>query len=1029
MNKMSEEELFLFNKLHDRSVELNKSLNSRRIRGFKESRINKYTQSAHFVYELLQNADDAGATEACFYLFRNQLIFKHNGLRHFDITDDYEEDWFKPVGDINAIVSFEDSPKLSNDSPRENKIGKFGIGFKAVYQYTDVPEIYDDKFKFKIEETIIPSLLVHDHPLRKEGETLFVLPFKNLEKDYDSIRNRLINLSSPVLFLHHLNRVIWKDMDDENIEHVYSKSIEKTIPNKLKIHFRIEQEDNQEKTKRIFMFSRIISLGNAGNQRISVGYYINGNNNWLEINNRPRLFCFFQLGCTLGLPIIAHAPFLTTDNRDGLKPDSEFNDLLLNELARLAADALVLIRDYSEQTGRMYLNNNIFDIIPYNYVEHQYEENKPLHGESFNIQVFYNHYTKRVLGEKLILGEDRMYHAPIELLMANESLRSLVSKKQLAILMGGIDKAFIRNFKFGNQLNYVEHGLGIGAFTNEDFANSLSEEFMQHQDKRWIQELYEYIKKENLFQLFSDKPIVPVQDGSWTYAKKNGEQNVYLPFEYDKINSDKKPFKYVALDYLNERRDFFEKLGLKVPGITDYIQKELVPNYLKALDEGQEDKALYYLKQIINKWNKISFGGEDVSWTDYWTTKGFLKQTLLLKVKDDNQYCQCDSLLVVTDQGLLDYYSTVGAVQLLDIDYYHRKLHDIGKQEILSFITRIGLEENASIIFLSKTLERGRNGGLKHVRNYQLKFWEECCITKESSSLIWKELINSKKNDYESVFMRYWKYDSASSGAKCNEDGFSDLYTQLIDTAWIYVDEETHVRPTDILPDDFHRLGYNEDRSIEIILGLGLEAQRKKDEEEELQRRQQEINEREEHERVLEAARNEERDRTFSLFDDGQSLLDGTFQESPNRRRNVRKMIKYIGVRLCQYLFRGEDWESSENEELYDFKYKDSFIAVSAVNVSIKENGSPIYLTIAQHHFMKSCGHNQFHIIRVSLQDLGIDFESNIRNLYGEDADIDTDEQLRKACDRLVAQYWSSASVEDFKRACPEYSISIHKEM
>ena len=45
-----------------------------------------YPDRAHFIYELLQNAEDTGATEVNFFLNDNALFFEHNG-RSFDKED------------------------------------------------------------------------------------------------------------------------------------------------------------------------------------------------------------------------------------------------------------------------------------------------------------------------------------------------------------------------------------------------------------------------------------------------------------------------------------------------------------------------------------------------------------------------------------------------------------------------------------------------------------------------------------------------------------------------------------------------------------------------------------------------------------------------------------------------------------------------------------------------------------------------------------------------------------------------------
>ena len=53
------------------------------MQGVKNSIAEKYSDQAHFIYELLQNADDAKATSARFVLSEDKLVFAHNGTRRF----------------------------------------------------------------------------------------------------------------------------------------------------------------------------------------------------------------------------------------------------------------------------------------------------------------------------------------------------------------------------------------------------------------------------------------------------------------------------------------------------------------------------------------------------------------------------------------------------------------------------------------------------------------------------------------------------------------------------------------------------------------------------------------------------------------------------------------------------------------------------------------------------------------------------------------------------------------------------------
>ncbi len=176
-------------------------LEKQSMRGVKLRVIEKYSDSAHFIYELLQNADDVKATKARFVLTESGILFAHNGTIHFSVTahDNEEIDTQNQrLGHLNAITS------IGNSNKYEAQIGKFGVGFKAVFQYSSTPEIYDPPFFFRIERFIVPILLPSDHPDRQPDETLFYFPFDNRAMNkrifaitaLDLLRRKLMQLTA-----------------------------------------------------------------------------------------------------------------------------------------------------------------------------------------------------------------------------------------------------------------------------------------------------------------------------------------------------------------------------------------------------------------------------------------------------------------------------------------------------------------------------------------------------------------------------------------------------------------------------------------------------------------------------------------------------------------------------------------------------------------------------------------------------------------------------------------------------------------
>ncbi len=139
-----------------------------------------YPDRAHFIYELLQNAEDANATDVVFSLTDEGLAFEHNG-RPFDQKD------------IRAITGIGFSTK-ANDI---EKIGRFGIGFKAVFLYTASPRIWSPTYAFEISNMVLPSELPSEPALGQR--TRFEFPFNSDKKSrslaFSEVRDGLEEIS------------------------------------------------------------------------------------------------------------------------------------------------------------------------------------------------------------------------------------------------------------------------------------------------------------------------------------------------------------------------------------------------------------------------------------------------------------------------------------------------------------------------------------------------------------------------------------------------------------------------------------------------------------------------------------------------------------------------------------------------------------------------------------------------------------------------------------------------------------------
>lgn len=539
MAKLTQTQKRLFEELHNSRSEDFKTFNKKSYRGVWSSIIDKYPESAHFVYELLQNADDAEATEVYITLKRDVMLFKHNGTKHFDIT---KED-AKKVGDINSITGIGDSSKVDT----QNKIGKFGVGFKAVFQYTDTPEIYDDYFKFKIENYIVPTLLTQDHPDRKEGETLFVFPFKDGNKSYQEIVRRLEKLQNPILFLRNLQRIVLRTERKKGIidnEIVYTKeildSIEYEDDNVTLEHYRLQESG---KVSEIILFSENVSItdedGNDTKHLINVGFYYDPQKKALITDTTQNIFCFFPTKETFKTCFVSHAPFLLTDNRQNLKPSENLNKDLVRLLAELAAKALIYLRDYKIKDGNLLINENITEIIP-SYTTDYWSSLDELFEQPIQ-----DAFEEILNSERLLLSRNGKYLSVNEAYIGSpRELVDLLNKKQLMSLRKDfyededVDGPFdIRNIDFlkwelaqniSKQKNDVYDN--ISEYSSEDFANDIDANFMGQQELKWVTKMYTFLRtaapklwkitekspsRQSCNLPFRMAPIIKTQKGEW----------------------------------------------------------------------------------------------------------------------------------------------------------------------------------------------------------------------------------------------------------------------------------------------------------------------------------------------------------------------------------------------------------------------------------------------------------------------------------------------------------------------------------
>lgn len=821
--KLTKKEIKLFNALHDDQVEDAKTFSKPKYAMYWASIVDKYKEKAHFVYELLQNADDAQATQVEFQLENDRLIFRHNGTIGFSVTADDDK---KGKGHINAITGIGWSTK---DKDTE-KIGKFGVGFKAVFQYTKEPRIYDDKFWFKIEDYIVPAWLNEDFPGRREGETVFVFPFTNPKTAFADVSRRLLTLNNPILFLRHLQKVTINIRNKEQIS--YSKEIvEHEVLNG--ISHELMNVDNNHEILSIHMFTKSINLnykGQKSTQNISVGYLLNKDGE-IEYRGNFKVFCFFPTEEDFDLRCLVHAPFLLVDSRQSIKDDN-INTLLKSKLAELASEALLILRDYGIKHKHLLINENIFHMIP--SIKRQYG----IYGTEEMDDPFRECYLNVIRDENLLLSRESEYISCEEALICQPlSLMSIISDKQLNQLYQGYDEEFgdepherhflvesIQRIYNQNYVSSVLEDLEVDTFTGSDLASLITQSFMDNQGFKWAKRLYSHLRNEErrLFKRTNTKaklsetpfclsPIILTTDDTWVAPyRKDGVHNVYLP-----LKAAAEGYTFVSSKYVkdNELRLFLDDLGIKAPDAWDYIQSVVLKGY--DADNISQDKLRNDFVIVYDYINNLK--GEE--------RKG------KLSVISNNFYVYCGNEKAARPAYTydnIDWLKTYlgDTVNYIDTSFYKDFIDGHSLPDFQNFIHELGvkqgpeveIQKNCWLTYADKQRFGIENYSTATVVDYELtgfKEWKK--IDLNTSKTLWTWLVENyplieshKEAECSYQYYRWYKKTAQASF-------LIDLKTK----AWVFNAKGQLLPISKVHLEDLEAMGYLID--VRLIKLLGIE--------------------------------------------------------------------------------------------------------------------------------------------------------------------------------------------------------------
>ena len=545
-----------------------------------------YSDRAHFIFELIQNAEDAGATELTFELFGDRLEVRHDGRP------------FTPA-DVRGICGVSQGTKAEDLT----QIGKFGIGFKSVYAYTNTPRIYSSDEHFRIEKYVRPSSV---QPLDEPAAgTLFVFPFDRAEVPaavaVQEISAALSNLDvETLLFLRSISRV--RICGHRTAERVLERTSAARPDSGRHVTLTSRQDRGRGDEEWLVWDRRLDALGEP-DLRAEIAFMAHTEIDARRLVRRDSspLVVFFPTQKETFLGFVIQGPYRTTPARDNVPEHDEWNRALVRETASLLTDVLADLRDAGLLTAEIL-------------------QALPLDATRFPPETMF-----RALFDsaRAALARDRLipvaggYRCAREVRLARGAgLRELLPPDLLGELYGEPGPLFfvhdsVTESRTPLLWRYLRDQAGIDEVTPESVAARLTGEFLSARPDEWIGLFYRFLHQHQALWREPDhpgdqpgparaRPIIRLEDGAHVApVDARGRPAAYLPgpvgTEFATVRR--------AVAALPGARQFLEALGFAEPDVVAEVLDHVLPRYHDAdvakLDMAQHDADLELVARAL----------------------------------------------------------------------------------------------------------------------------------------------------------------------------------------------------------------------------------------------------------------------------------------------------------------------------------------------------------------------------------------------------------------------------------------------
>lgn len=673
--------------------------------------IQLYADKSHFIYELLQNAEDAKASSIKFIQYDDRLEVYHDGKP-------FTSENLQGLCDIGRSDKTDDL----------NQIGEFGVGFKSVFGICDrvrlysAPENYTGEEQSDAEPFAIEICdFTNPKDIREEiidsrYTTEFVFPyavgktfsgFQTLKDLNQTLSKKLRNLGiTTLLFMKNL-KIIEYLIETENLHTEGSYFLEEQALNDHCSLVSAHGAGTEGEEVHYLKFTSPIDETSSRTIDIAFSVIKDGNGNYLcKKTKRPFISVYFPTETESKLNFIVQGPYRTTPNRSSVPAENTDNIRLAKLTARLLTDSLIELRDAKQ------LNMSFVKVLPLSErVFDNFDLFRPLY-ETVET-VFKQEKIVPCRGGGYVFAKNAKIARPVRLAstLTDSLLGSLINDggkyRWLPTSLTETNREYEQVYRF------LTSTLKIAVIRPEDLRKYFNSNptFLPQQADEWIVRLYLILQDvESAFSQNSNEnnmltaDIIKTSAGKFVapYRKTEGKKyipNVFLPS--GKIISN--DINFVDSFVYEKCRHFFDDvLHLQKPNEYEFF----VDDFRKRCEKGYVFEEKRHIEDVKHILKYIGFD-------DYKDEiRSFVKELLVLLCKDGKVRNTSSSRICYpkNEKGInieAYYKNIVDSVFFVDAEFYTS--NGIGERELsqLGVVNSITInEETTHGIYESGT--RGR---------------------------------------------------------------------------------------------------------------------------------------------------------------------------------------------------------------------------------------------------------------------------------------------------------------------------------